>query len=238
MQNNPSSRFSIAVIEDNGDLNSLIVRSVRSEGYDAQGVSSVEDFDRLILERQPDLFILDLNLPGEDGTSFSLRMRAARPTVGIIMLTARDELDDRSNGYRSGADIYLTKPSSIDELLNAIAALTRRLDRAEPVADRTAGGIKLDLRRLELIAPTGRVRLSPEEADLLAMAATRPDGRISLDDIRQALKRGDDLSKSAIEIKIFRLRKKFVEIGIGERAISNIRGMGYQLTLPCTVEAG
>lgn len=238
MRHNPTHSLSIAVIEDNGDLNSLIVESLRAEGYDAHGVSSVEEFGRLILERQPDLFILDLNLPGEDGTSFSLRLRTARPSVGIIMLTARDELDDRSNGYRSGADIYLTKPSSIDELLNAIAALTRRLIRTEPVAIQSGGGMTLDMRRMELSLPSGSVRLSSEEADILALAASRPDGRMSIDDIRQALGRGEDLSKSAIEIKIFRLRKKFAEAGLDERAISNVRGVGYQLGLTLSVENG
>lgn len=240
MRHNPSEPFCVAVIEDNRDLNTLVVQSLRAAGYEAHGVPSVEDYGRLLLDRQPDLFIVDLNLPGEDGTSFSLRLRTERPAVGIIMLTARDELDDRSNGYRNGADIYLTKPSSIDELLNAIAALTRRLTRdvSVPVAAPAASRIVLDMRRLELSGPNGRARLSHEEASIVALGASRPDGRMTIEDIRDTLGRGDELSKSAIEIKIFRLRKKITDIGITDRSITNVRGIGYQLSFDCKVEQG
>lgn len=232
-----TGQFDICVIEDNADLNALLVQTLQASDYRAYGAPSVEMFERLLLERQPDIFVLDLNLPGEDGTSFARRVRAKRPEAGIIMLTARNDMDERRKGYETGADIYLTKPSSVDELLGAVGALARRIGKALPAAGPTeADAITLNHRKLELNGPQGRVRLSAEEADILAAAASRPDGRISIDDIRSALNRGEDLSKSAIEIKIVRLRKKITEVGITDRAIASVRNQGYHLTVRCEVE--
>lgn len=233
-----SGPFDVCVIEDNADLNSLLVQTLAASGYTAYGVASVEAFERLLLERKPDLFVLDLNLPGEDGTSFALRLRQSRPDVGIIMLTARNDMDERRKGYETGADIYLTKPSSVDELLGAVRALARRIaSAAHAPAPSETSGISLNHRKLELSGPQGRVRLSAEEADILAAAAGNSDGRISIEEIRAALNRGDDLSKSAIEIKIVRLRKKISEAGIAERAIASVRNQGYHLTVQCQVES-
>lgn len=229
--------FDICVIEDNADLNALLVQTLQASGYRAYGAPSVEAFERLLLERQPDLFVLDLNLPGEDGTSFARRVRSRRPEVGIIMLTARNDMDERRKGYETGADIYLTKPSSIDELLGAVGALARRIGAApQTETHATAEGIVLNHRRLELTGPQGRVRLTAEEADILAAAAANPDGRVSIEEIRTALNRGEDLSKSAIEIKIVRLRKKISEAGIEDRAIASVRNQGYHLMVRCELE--
>lgn len=232
-----TGQFDICVIEDNADLNTLLVQTLQASGYRAYGAPSVETLERLLLERQPDIFVLDLNLPGEDGTSFARRVRASRPEAGIIMLTARNDMDERRKGYETGADIYLTKPSSVDELLGAVGALARRIGKALPSSGPTdADAITLNQRKLELGGPQGKVRLSAEEADILAAAAARPDGRISIEDIRTALNRGEDLSKSAIEIKIVRLRKKITEVGIADRAIASVRNQGYHLTVRCDLE--
>lgn len=237
MSTNASGPLAIAVIEDNADLNALLVQSLRAAGYGSHGVASVEAFERSILSRPPDLFILDLNLPGEDGISFARRLREARPQVGIIMLTARDAVDDRSRGYETGADIYLTKPSSIDELLGAVASLARRLGRPEQAEPNAVGDdITLDQVRLEVTGPRGKVRLSPEEVEILALLAQRPDGQASFDEIRAALRRDDDLSKSAIEIKIFRLRKKIGQVGTADRTITSVRSLGYRLLVPCALD--
>lgn len=237
MPNVIASQFDVLVIEDNADLNSLLVQALHNAGYSARGVHSVEAFHSLALDRQPDLFVLDLNLPGEDGISFAQKLRAARPSVGIVMLTARDAADDRQRGYATGTDIYLTKPSSTAELLGAVGALARRIGTAAPVEVPEGGvTVTLHLRRLEVSGPRGRSRLTAEEADILALAASTPDGRMTNDEIRAALNRSDDLTKSAIEIKIVRLRKKLTEAGIEDRAIVSVRNVGYQLMMPCTVE--
>jgi len=221
------------VIEDQDELNELLVSTIRSEGYVSGGVRSVEDYERLGVSALPDIFIVDLNLPGEDGLSFAGRIRNQHPHVGIIMLTARSELQHRAQGYENGADIYLTKPSTKDELLGALNALARRLRPAAPSVPAT--DLVLNLRRLSLTGPAASVNLSSEEADLIRLALECPGGRISFDDIRGVLNRGEDISKAALEIKIVRLRKKIADTGLATRSIASMRNFGYQALFSCTL---
>lgn len=221
------------VVEDQDELNELLVSTIRSEGYVSRGVRSVEDYELLDGPALPDIFIVDLNLPGEDGLSFAGRIRQKHPEVGIIMLTARSELQHRAQGYENGADIYLTKPSTKDELLGALNALSRRIRPSVPPAP--AADVVLNLRRLSLTGPMAAVNLSSEEADLLKLALDCPGGRISFDDIRSVLNRGEDVSKAALEIKIVRLRKKIAETGLAGRSIASVRNYGYQTLFSCAL---
>ncbi|MBC2836903.1 response regulator transcription factor [Paragemmobacter straminiformis] len=225
-------RASVAIIEDNSDLNGLLVNALRTAGFDASGHTSVEGFEAHD-GPAPLIFLLDLNLPGEDGLSFARRLRADRPQSGIIMLTARDEMDQRRRGYDSGADIYLTKPSSVDEILGALNALSRRL----PLGAAQQGAaddadLVLNRRRLELSGPSGTVSLGADEAEFLTHCATAPEGRVSLDQIRGFLRDGETLSKVAIELKVVRIRKKLASAGLGGRCIVSVRNFGYQLLVP------
>lgn len=221
------------VVEDQDELNELLVSTIRSEGYMSRGVRSVEDYELLDGPALPDIFIVDLNLPGEDGLSFAGRIRQKHPEVGIIMLTARSELQHRAQGYENGADIYLTKPSTKDELLGALNALSRRIRPSVPPVPAT--DVVLNLRRLSLTGPMAAVNLSSEEADLLKLARDCPGGRISFDDIRSVLNRGEDVSKAALEIKIVRLRKKIAETGLAGRSIASVRNYGYQTLFSCAL---
>lgn len=221
------------VVEDQDELNELLVSTIRSEGYASRGVRSVEDYELLGGTALPDIFIVDLNLPGEDGLSFAGRVRQKHPEVGIIMLTARSELQHRAQGYENGADIYLTKPSTKDELLGALNALSRRIRPSAPSVPTT--DVVLNLRRLSLTGPAAVVNLSSEEADLLKLALDCPGGRIGFDDIRSVLNRGEDVSKAALEIKIVRLRKKIAETGLQGRSIASVRNYGYQTLFSCAL---
>ncbi len=224
----------IAVIEDNADLNGILVHALRAAGYAAEGHLTVEDLEAA--EEQPDLYLLDLNLPGEDGLSFARRLRLTRPQAGIVMLTARNEMDQRRRGYDSGADIYLSKPSSVDEILGAIGALSRRLAPAgAPQPDEGQPVLVLSPRRLEITGPGGSVSVTAGEAAVLAHCAADPDGRISLDAFHDAMPDGRDLSKVAIELKIVRLRKKLAGIGFDGRSIGSVRNFGYQLLVPVRI---
>lgn len=221
------------IVEDQDELRELLVSTVQSEGYMSRGVRSVEDYERMGPSVLPDIFIVDLNLPGEDGLSFAGRTRQQHPHVGIIMLTARCELQHRAQGYENGADIYLTKPSTKDELLGALNALARRVrTAARPVP---ATDLVLNLRRLSLTGPATSVNLSSEEADLVKLAMDCPGGRISFDDIRGVLNRGEDISKAALEIKIVRLRKKIADTGLTSRSIASMRNYGYQTLFSCAL---
>jgi DNA-binding NarL/FixJ family response regulator len=121
------TNITITIIEDNQSLRKLIAYTLRSHDYHVVEADSAESLDQVNILNQSHLLILDLNLPGEDGLSIALRAKSANPDLFIIMLTARHTELDRINGYNQGADIYLSKPVSQNELLAAIKSLERRI---------------------------------------------------------------------------------------------------------------
>lgn len=223
--------LSVAVIEDNAVQNGILVNALQGAGFAAVGFDSVESYEAANTPA-PQIFLLDLNLPGEDGLSFARRLRVARPEAGIVMLTARDEMQQRRLGYDSGADIYLTKPSSLDEIIGALTALGRRLPQTMSTATEAPQSLTLDRRKLELSGPSGPVSVSVDEAEFLCQCALGPQGCISLDQFRAFLREGETLSKVALELRVVRIRKKLATAGIKGRSIASVRNFGYQLLVP------
>lgn len=119
--------MNIIVVEDHEALREVTVAALQDMSYTVQGIDSAEALPALLETFQANIMVLDLNLPGEDGISLAQRLRKAHPALGIIMVTARTDLSDKLAGYDSGADIYLTKPTSVEELGAAIQALSRRI---------------------------------------------------------------------------------------------------------------
>ncbi len=117
----------IIVVEDHEALREVTVSALQDMGHKVRGIACAETLNQELQTDCPHVLILDLNLPGEDGISLARRVRKVHPEIGIIMVTARNQLGDKLTGYDSGADIYLTKPTSIEELSAAIQALSRRL---------------------------------------------------------------------------------------------------------------
>lgn len=119
--------MNIIIVEDHDALREVTVSALQEMGHKVRGVACAEALNEKLRLCIPHILILDLNLPGEDGISLANRVRQIHPEIGIIMVTARKELNDRIAGYESGADIYLTKPTSLEELAVAIQALSRRI---------------------------------------------------------------------------------------------------------------
>jgi|GEM_PF-5700042 len=119
--------MNIIVVEDHDALREVTVSALSDMGHKVRGIGSAEGLSGELQLCIPHIMVLDLNLPGEDGISVANRIRASYPEIGIIMVTARKNYDDRITGYKSGADIYLTKPTSLEELGAAIDALSRRI---------------------------------------------------------------------------------------------------------------
>jgi DNA-binding response OmpR family regulator len=117
----------IVLVEDHDQLRRVTTAVLRARGHRVVALASAEEVDDSVTLSKPDIFILDLNLPGEDGVSLSRRIRAAQPRVGIIMTTVRREVEQRLVGYESGADAYLGKPTDVEELSAAVEALGRRV---------------------------------------------------------------------------------------------------------------
>lgn len=221
--------LSIAVIEDNDDLRAAILGALGGEGHHAVGFDCAEALVEQSGALRIDLMVIDLNLPGEDGLSLARRMRATDPDIGIIMMTARTRSDDKRIGYESGADIYLAKPVSLDELSAAILALSRRL-RPRPSP---ASTLTMDTGRLTLGGPAGQTSLSAPEAALLAAFVRAQDHRLETWQIFEVLGQADRVpNRNAVNVALSRLSGKLRQSGAGERPFRSIRGWGYQLCEP------
>jgi DNA-binding response OmpR family regulator len=219
--------LNILVVEDHDALRDVTVEALIRQGHHVRGVDCAEAVPDEAELCAIDLMVIDLNLPGEDGISLAARIRAAQPNVGIIMVTARNQLPQRLAGYQAGADIYLTKPTSIEELLAAIAALARRIKPQLPEST-----LALDLAGLSLTGPLGGVGLSGHEATMLAALLRAKDQQLdSWQLIALADKEVTEASKKALEVQIVRLRKKLQQAGAPEASIKSVRGQGYKLLL-------
>lgn len=123
----------IAVVEAHDDLRYLYVNVLATQSHEVKGLSCTEELDEMFSSGSADLLILDLNLPNEDGFSISQRLRETRSNLYILMLSASTSVANRINGYAAGADIYLSKPVSPDELVAAVGSIARRCNKREYV---------------------------------------------------------------------------------------------------------
>ncbi len=220
--------LNILVVEDHDDLREATVATLAAMGHAVRGVDCAEALDEALASFRPDLLLLDLNLPGEDGLSIARRLRAAEPDIGIIMVTARNQVHDVTRGYGSGADIYVTKPTSPEELSAAIHALARRL---RPPA-RTGTPLVLNIHALQLQGPQASIDIAGHEYQLLAALARARDHRMETWQLLELLgKPIEELEKRTLAVQIVRLRKKLLDAGAREPTIKALRGSGYQLCI-------
>ena len=219
----------IAIVEDHGDLRDLFVDFLTEMGHQVAGYGCADDLDEDLADGTVDLLILDLNLPGEDGYSIAQRLRSAHHEMHILMLTARNAASDRIMGYVSGADNYLTKPVSPQELAIVVDGIMRRVSSARVHVEQ----VSIDTARLQLSSPTGSVTLTAPDVVLLKSLAEAPGRKLSYWRLQELLQiEPDDTGKAALEVRISRLKKKMHEVGAPEPAIKSLWKEGYQLCLP------
>jgi DNA-binding response OmpR family regulator len=219
--------LSIALIEDHDRLREATADLLRKSGHHVFALEAVEDVDAVVGGAMVHLFILDLNLPGEDGLSFARRLRAIQPHVGIIMVTARGSSPHIAKGYQEGADVYLVKPVSPEILLGAIASIQRRLT---DIPVRESGLMQLDLSLLKLTGPSGQSALNQAEAALLAGLMRSPLRTLDIYQVSQLMGQPPEgFNKASLEVRIVRLRKKMIEAGAEPGCIKPQRLLGYQL---------
>ncbi len=229
--------MNIIVVEDHDDLRDSLVELLQDKGHHTLGLSCAEDMDDKVGKVSIDLLIVDLNLPGEDGYSLTRRFRAAQPKAGIIMVTARHKLADKVQGYESGADIYLPKPVDPEELLAAVNAVARKLPSQQGhTADEAQAALTLHALGMKLEGPLGVEKLNDNEVVIVSALARAPGQRLEAWQLLQTLGQSmDDSSKSSLEVRIVRLRKKMVQVGAEKGCISNVRNVGYQLCTPVAI---
>lgn len=226
-QPRPPLALHIVVVEDNDNLREATVEFLRAHGHSAYGLVCAEDVDDTPMRDVPDIYLIDVTLPGEDGFSLAQRVRASQPLAGIVLMTARSQLADRLEGYNSGADIYLTKPVERDEMLACVARLGHRL-KAVPRND--SGGFILNTQTLVLSGPRGETSLTHGEGLLLTALCRAPGHKLERWQAMQLVDAKDKgLVPANLEMRISALRKKLATCGADADAIRTLRGIGYAL---------
>jgi DNA-binding response OmpR family regulator len=217
----------VLVTEDETVMANLVRQALSEEGHDVELVASGERAIDAVRESSYDLVLLDVMLPGLDGFATCRRMRERGAGMPVLMLTARDDVDDRVRGLDAGADDYLCKPFSLDELLARVRALLRR-GPADFGARVALGDLVLDAGTLTLWRAGVGVELSPRECAVLELLM-RERGRIVPRDriVAQAWPRDEEPRSNVLEVLIRRIREK-----IGTEAIQTVRGVGYRIRVP------
>ena len=230
----------VLVVEDESAIAELISINLRHAGYEVVIASTADQAQIEVDGVLPDLIVLDWMLPGQSGLVLAKRWRGQARTreLPIIMLTARAEEGDKISGLDAGADDYLTKPFSTNELLARIRAVLRRkapeaLDTAVDVA-----GLKLDPSTRRVSRDDREVRIGPTEFRLLHFLMTHPERVHSR---AQLLDRvwGDHvfIEERTVDVHVKRLREALEPVGCS-RMIETVRGAGYRLTQQATVLVG
>src|SRR5512145_2737553 len=220
----------ILVIEDDEAILKLLRRGLAYDGYTVDTATEGQTGLLLARDTPPDLVILDLMLPGIDGLEVCRRLRAGGP-VPIIILTAKDSVNDRIIGLDMGADDYLVKPFELDELLARIRALLRRAQPSRPQVLRFAD-LSLDTGTRQALRGDRNISLTAKEYELLELFLRHPRQVLTRDMIFDRVWGYDFGGESnIIEVYIRYLRKK-LETSAEMRLLHTVRGMGYVLREP------
>lgn len=216
------------VVEDNDSLREATVDFLTQQGHQVVGVVCAEDVDDTPIRDLPDLYLIDVNLPGEDGFSLATRIRKSQPLTGIVLLTARSQINDRLTGWNCGADNYLIKPVEQAELLACVSNLGRRL-KSISLTDQSF--LSLDRQTLSLTGPLGRVALTFGETQLLAAMCRAAGQKLERWQAMQLVDSKDKgLLPANLEMRISALRKKLTVCGAPKDAILTLRNFGYSLS--------
>jgi len=213
----------ILVVEDDALLADGLSATLTRAGHAVQQARTGRHADLLLRAEEFDLVVLDVGLPDIDGFEVLRRMRLRHSAASVLVLTARDAVEDRVHGLDLGADDYLTKPFSVTEFEARVRALLRRF--AAPPAHWSAAGLAVDVAAKRVRVHDKPVELTPREWALLELFLARPHRVLSKDQIAESLFAVEEnLSPNAIEVYVSRLRTKIEAAGVH---IRTVRGFGY-----------
>ena len=221
----------ILVVEDDKKAAGLLKRGFREEGFVVDVAHTAAAGDEFTGVNDYDLIVLDWRLPDREGIVLCRELRGRKVTTPIIMLTARDGLEDRVTGLNTGADDYLTKPFAFEELLARIHALLRRSDLARPVV-LTAADLSLDPLSHRVTRAGAAVVLTPKEYAILEFLMRHADQVVTRARLASAVWQDEtDASGNLVDVHISRVRRKIDRDG-DVPLIHTVRGRGYRLGPP------
>lgn len=217
----------ILIVEDEPRVAAFLEKGLQANGFGTQTVRDGTDATFLALEGDFDLAILDLGLPGQDGLTVLEELRGQGLQIPIIILTARDDINDKVAGFEGGADDYITKPFRFEELLVRVRARLRRsgTPKEPPEMVLKLNNISVDLRTRRARVGDRPIELSAREFTLVETLMRHPGQVMSREQLLDRVWGYDyDPRSNIVDVYIGYLRKKF-----GSDAIETVRGMGYRM---------
>jgi two-component system response regulator RegX3 len=224
---------SILIIEDVKDLAGLIAMYLKKEGLDIQRVESAEEGLSLLENFEPDLIILDLNLPGMDGFEFLQTYRKRRNTP-VMIVSARNADEDLISGFSTGADEFVTKPFSPRVLAARVRALLQRIKNSREAPRSKVfrfGAFTLDFDACSLKKSGSRVPLSAKEYEVLAWLCTHSGKPAGPEQIYNEVWKNEYGDLTTVAVYIQRLRKKIEDDPSQPEFIETVHGMGYRMNV-------
>lgn len=222
----------IYCVEDDSSIRDLMVYTLRAAGLSAECFADGEAFWQAMQQEIPDLIMLDIMLPGEDGIAILKKLRAAPATaeIPVIMATAKDTEYDRVIGLDLGADDYLTKPFGMMEMVSRIRAVLRRTSPKTAPPILRQGGITMDEGRHVVEADGTPITLTLKEYDLLRLFLENPGQVFTRDRLLSAVWGADYYGETrTVDVHIGTLRTK---LGTAGDILQTVRGVGYKLEAP------
>lgn len=214
----------ILLVEDDIMIGEALEKALKKSGYGLDWVQDGEDAEPCLEEGSYDLVILDLSLPNKDGIQILKDLRAKKSSVTILVLTARDSVKDRVLGLDSGADDYMLKPFSLEELEARIRLLLRRKE-GRKTNDLEHGGLALEFKSHRVTYKGEDYSLSAKEFTLLSILIENPKNVFSRENLEERLYGwNEEVESNSVEVHIHQIRKK-----LGKDVIKNTRNIGYSL---------
>lgn len=226
----------ILLIEDDETIASLIREGLQESRFDVDWAPEGAGGLDMALAASYDLIVLDLMLPGRDGWSICRELRARRMTTPILMLTARDAVEDRVRGLESGADDYLPKPFDFSELVARVRALLRR-DKVHKARVIQIADLEIDTAAATVRRAGQEIHLTPREYQLLEALAVNEGRVLTREMVQERVWRDDESYSNTVDVHITFLRKK-IDAAHEVKLIQTVHRAGYMLRGPGSEESG
>lgn len=224
----PHNSMKLLVIEDEKKIANLINKGLREQGYSVDMLHDGSEGLERASSQPYDAIVLDIMLPGRDGLSVLRELRTRNIATPVMVLTARGTVNERVEGLNSGADDYMAKPFSMDELIARLRALMRRVT-GETISLYKSGDLSINLVSREVLRGTRKISLTAREFRLLEYLMRAPDQVLTRTQIIERVwEYHFDPGTNLVDVYIQRLRRK-VDDGESHKMIQTIRGVGYSI---------
>jgi len=218
----------IYLVEDDGNIREFVLYALNGQGFEAQGFERPSQFFAAMERQRPELVLLDLMLPEEDGLSVLKKLRKAPATraLPVIILSAKDTEYDKVLGLDNGADDYLPKPFGMMELFSRIRAVLRRTQTVQPPEEYTADALTVRPARRQVLVDGEEITLTPKEFEILRLLISHPGLVLSRGQIQDQVWGMEYLGETrTVDVHIRTLRQKLGPCG---ELIETVRGVGYR----------